>query len=100
AELREVDALAGAGEQELADHLVDMSRIAGPRRLLRRRVDPEGEGEVLPRDSHCSTSSAPSFTDTLELLITTEIESPLARVMPELSRVIVLSFGSERVTEP
>src|SRR5208282_730435 len=46
AEGGQADALAGIGQQDLADHLVNMILVAGLCRLARCRIDAEWKGEV------------------------------------------------------
>src|SRR5205085_12568598 len=85
AELGEADPLAGTGEQQLANHLVDVNGIGGLGALTRSRVDAEREAVVLPgghrqspatrvwaaavtRTVPCSPPLAPMHVPTLSLV--------------------------------
>ena len=97
-ELRQVDALARRGQQHLLDHLLDVLGVRRrSRRLLRSAVDAEA-GTRSP-GAEASLHLQRAVVDRHAESLMTTCWPPLASVIPELSRVTVLPFGSVIVIE-
>src|SRR5262249_18568791 len=89
AELRQVGALAGRGQQQLANHLRDVSLVPRALGLARRGIDPEWKRVVVAFGHH-----VPAPRVWFDRISTTPCVAPLpSRQRPTLSSVSDLSPG-------